>query len=68
LHCAGLALDTSYPGGGGKPRVYSHTHFDERGLAIWRWAGASRQPVAVIVTSGTATANLYPALLRRADR
>jgi 2-succinyl-5-enolpyruvyl-6-hydroxy-3-cyclohexene-1-carboxylate synthase len=32
--------------------------------AIWRWAGESqRQPVAVIVTSGTATANLYPALI-----
>ncbi|HCK0344563.1 TPA: 2-succinyl-5-enolpyruvyl-6-hydroxy-3-cyclohexene-1-carboxylate synthase, partial [Klebsiella variicola subsp. variicola] len=42
-----------------------HTHFDERGLGhlALGLAKASRQPVAVIVTSGTATANLYPALI-----
>lgn len=41
-----------------------HTHFDERGLGHGaRHGETSRQPVAVIVTSGTATANLYPALI-----
>lgn len=42
-----------------------HTHFDERGLGhlALGLAKASRQPVAVIVTSGTAAANLYPALI-----
>ncbi|PLN18907.1 2-succinyl-5-enolpyruvyl-6-hydroxy-3-cyclohexene-1-carboxylate synthase, partial [Klebsiella pneumoniae] len=42
-----------------------HTHFDERGLGhlALGLAKASRQPVAVIVTSETATANLYPALI-----
>ena len=42
-----------------------HTHFDERGLGhlALGLAKASQQPVAVIVTSGTAVANLYPALI-----
>ncbi|MEO3990998.1 2-succinyl-5-enolpyruvyl-6-hydroxy-3-cyclohexene-1-carboxylic-acid synthase [Pseudocitrobacter cyperus] len=42
-----------------------HTHFDERGLGhlALGLAKVSRQPVAVIVTSGTAVANLYPALI-----
>jgi len=42
-----------------------HTHFDERGLGhlALGLAKASREPVAVIVTSGTAVANLYPALI-----
>ncbi|EPL8477167.1 2-succinyl-5-enolpyruvyl-6-hydroxy-3-cyclohexene-1-carboxylic-acid synthase, partial [Pluralibacter gergoviae] len=42
-----------------------HTHFDERGLGhlALGLAKASGQPVAVIVTSGTAAANLYPALI-----
>ncbi|RJF56250.1 2-succinyl-5-enolpyruvyl-6-hydroxy-3-cyclohexene-1-carboxylic-acid synthase [Serratia inhibens] len=42
-----------------------HTHFDERGLGhlALGLAKASREPVAVIVTSGTAAANLYPALI-----
>ncbi len=42
-----------------------HTHFDERGLGhlALGLAKASRQPVAVIVTSGTAAANLYPAVI-----
>ncbi len=40
-----------------------HTHFDERGLGhlALGLAKATREPVAVIVTSGTAAANLYPA-------
>lgn len=41
-----------------------HTHFDERGLGFLALglAKASRQPVAVVVTSGTAVANLLPAV------
>lgn len=42
-----------------------HTHFDERGLGYLALglAKAAKEPVAVIVTSGTAVANLYPALI-----
>lgn len=42
-----------------------HTHFDERGLGhlALGLAKASGEPVAVIVTSGTAAANLYPSLI-----
>lgn len=45
--------------------LIQHTHFDERGLGhlALGLAKVSRQPVAVIVTSGTAVANLYPALI-----
>ena len=41
-----------------------HTHFDERGLGFLALgiAKASREPVAVVVTSGTAVANLLPAI------
>ncbi len=41
-----------------------HTHFDERGLGFLALglAKASAKPVAVIVTSGTAVANLLPAI------
>ncbi|WP_074012671.1 2-succinyl-5-enolpyruvyl-6-hydroxy-3-cyclohexene-1-carboxylic-acid synthase [Candidatus Sodalis sp. SoCistrobi] len=47
------------------PRLTRHSHFDERGLGhlALGLAKASGQPVAVIVTSGTAAANLYPALI-----
>ncbi|WP_286933826.1 2-succinyl-5-enolpyruvyl-6-hydroxy-3-cyclohexene-1-carboxylic-acid synthase [Leclercia sp. UBA5958] len=47
------------------PAFIHHTHFDERGLGhlALGLAKASREPVAVIVTSGTAVANLYPALI-----
>ncbi|MCS3431652.1 2-succinyl-5-enolpyruvyl-6-hydroxy-3-cyclohexene-1-carboxylic-acid synthase [Klebsiella sp. BIGb0407] len=42
-----------------------HSHFDERGLGhlALGLAKASREPVAIIVTSGTAVANLYPAVI-----
>ncbi|NGP65797.1 hypothetical protein G7B21_02085 [Klebsiella pneumoniae] len=65
LHRAGLALDTLNPGGGGKPRLYPSYPFRRTRLGhlALGLAKASRQPVAVIVTSGTATANLYPALI-----
>ncbi|BDY03000.1 2-succinyl-5-enolpyruvyl-6-hydroxy-3-cyclohexene-1-carboxylic-acid synthase [Ferrimonas sp. YFM] len=42
-----------------------HTHFDERGLAFMAMglAKSSRSPVALVTTSGTALANLYPAIV-----
>ena len=47
------------------PELTPHTHFDERGLGhlALGLAKASGEPVAVIVTSGTAVANLYPAVI-----
>lgn len=46
------------------PALTLHTHFDERGLGFLAlgMAKASQNPVAVIVTSGTAVANLLPAI------
>ncbi len=46
-----------------KARCY--THFDERGLGFFALgiAKSVQQPVAVIVTSGTAAAELYPAII-----
>lgn len=47
------------------PRAICHTHFDERGLGhlALGLAKVSPRPVAIIVTSGTAVANLYPAII-----
>ncbi|NAW67284.1 2-succinyl-5-enolpyruvyl-6-hydroxy-3-cyclohexene-1-carboxylic-acid synthase [Photobacterium halotolerans] len=47
------------------PALNLHSHFDERGLGFLAlgMAKASGQPVAVIVTSGTAVANLLPAVV-----
>lgn len=46
-------------------RAVCHTHFDERGLGFFALglAKATHSPVAIIVTSGTAAANLYPAII-----
>ncbi len=46
-------------------KLHCHTHFDERGLGhlYLGLAKASNEPVGVIVTSGTAVANLYPSLI-----
>ncbi|USE01362.1 2-succinyl-5-enolpyruvyl-6-hydroxy-3-cyclohexene-1-carboxylic-acid synthase [Vibrio sp. SCSIO 43133] len=46
------------------PELTVHTHFDERGLGFLALglAKSSQSPVAVIVTSGTAVANLLPAV------
>ncbi|SFN87720.1 2-succinyl-5-enolpyruvyl-6-hydroxy-3-cyclohexene-1-carboxylic-acid synthase [Xenorhabdus japonica] len=46
-------------------KLICHTHFDERGLGYLALglAKAGKEPVAVIVTSGTAVANLYPSLI-----
>ena len=45
--------------------LQKHIHFDERGLGFMALglAKASAEPVAVITTSGTAVANLYPAVI-----
>ncbi|HGJ5891613.1 MAG TPA: 2-succinyl-5-enolpyruvyl-6-hydroxy-3-cyclohexene-1-carboxylic-acid synthase [Arsenophonus apicola] len=46
-------------------KLICHTHYDERGLGYFALGLAKvvSKPVAVIVTSGTAVANLYPALI-----
>ncbi|MGQ0287071.1 2-succinyl-5-enolpyruvyl-6-hydroxy-3-cyclohexene-1-carboxylic-acid synthase [Pasteurellaceae bacterium 22721_9_1] len=46
-------------------KAHCHTHFDERGLGFFALglAKSTSSPVAVIVTSGTAAANLYPAII-----
>ncbi|HPC10479.1 MAG TPA: thiamine pyrophosphate-binding protein, partial [candidate division Zixibacteria bacterium] len=43
-------------------------HFDERGAAFCAlgYARATEKPAAVVVTSGTAAANLYPAVIEAA--
>lgn len=45
--------------------VICHTHFDERGLGFFALGlnKVEQTPVAIIVTSGTAVANLYPAII-----
>ncbi|MCL2917197.1 2-succinyl-5-enolpyruvyl-6-hydroxy-3-cyclohexene-1-carboxylic-acid synthase [Shewanella litorisediminis] len=46
-------------------KLTRHLHFDERGLGFLALglAKASKAPVAIITTSGTAVANLYPAIV-----
>ncbi|MDP0562418.1 MAG: 2-succinyl-5-enolpyruvyl-6-hydroxy-3-cyclohexene-1-carboxylic-acid synthase [Candidatus Endonucleobacter sp. (ex Gigantidas childressi)] len=45
--------------------LVKHIHFDERGLAFFALGLAKKscRPVVVITTSGTAVANLYPAII-----
>ncbi len=45
--------------------ITTHVHFDERGLGFFALglAKSSLSPVAIITTSGTAVANLYPAII-----
>lgn len=47
------------------PLAESHIHYDERGMAFHALgiAKGSKRPVALIVTSGTATGNLLPAIM-----
>ncbi|WP_368165262.1 2-succinyl-5-enolpyruvyl-6-hydroxy-3-cyclohexene-1-carboxylic-acid synthase [Aeromonas sp. R6-2] len=46
------------------PGLRTHLHFDERGLGFFALglAKGSARPVAIITTSGTAVANLWPAV------
>lgn len=46
-------------------KLILHPHFDERGLGFFALgiAKASETPVVIITTSGTAVANLYPAVI-----
>ena len=48
-----------------QPTIRRHIHFDERGLGFMALglAKSSNTPVAIITTSGTAVANLYPAIV-----
>lgn len=48
-----------------KDKLTLHSHFDERGLGFYALglAKSLKTPVAVIVTSGTAVANLLPAVV-----
>ncbi|WP_051326766.1 2-succinyl-5-enolpyruvyl-6-hydroxy-3-cyclohexene-1-carboxylic-acid synthase [Aliagarivorans taiwanensis] len=47
------------------PKANAHCHFDERGLGFFALGMAKTQQrcVALITTSGTAVANLYPAVI-----
>lgn len=47
------------------PLVQTHVHFDERGLAFFALGIAKKrkEPVAIIVTSGSAAANVHPAVM-----
>jgi 2-succinyl-5-enolpyruvyl-6-hydroxy-3-cyclohexene-1-carboxylate synthase len=47
------------------PLANTHIHFDERGLGFLALglSQASQKPVVIITTSGTAVANLYPAVV-----
>ncbi len=47
------------------PQAKSFIHYDERGLGFHAvgYAAAARKPAALITTSGTAVANLFPALI-----
>ncbi|WP_409440380.1 2-succinyl-5-enolpyruvyl-6-hydroxy-3-cyclohexene-1-carboxylic-acid synthase [Psychromonas sp. GE-S-Ul-11] len=46
-------------------KTIPHVHFDERGLGFFALGlcKASAKPVVIITTSGTAVANLYPAII-----
>ena len=47
------------------PRLTRHVHYDERGLGFMALglARATGEPVAIVTTSGTAVANLLPAMV-----
>jgi len=52
------------------PNAQSIVHFDERGLGFHAlgYTSAHRHPCAVITTSGTAVANLYPAIIEASKK
>jgi 2-succinyl-5-enolpyruvyl-6-hydroxy-3-cyclohexene-1-carboxylate synthase len=61
---APLALATA-----AHPRLETHVHHDERGLGFMALgiAKVTARPVAVLTTSGTAVANLYPAVIEASN-
>lgn len=64
-HCPGKRNSPLALGVAKHPRVTTIVHFDERGAAFHAlgYAKATKQPAAVIVTSGTALGNLMPAVM-----
>lgn len=54
---------------GDHPRAEHHLHFDERGMAYHALgvAKATGMPTAIVVTSGTAVANLLPAIIEASN-
>lgn len=50
-------------------RAQSLVHYDERGAAFYAlgYARATGEPVVIITTSGTAAANLYPAVIEASN-
>jgi 2-succinyl-5-enolpyruvyl-6-hydroxy-3-cyclohexene-1-carboxylate synthase len=48
-----------------EPRLEKFVHFDERGMAFhaYGYAKASKSPVAVLTTSGSAVGNIFPAVM-----
>jgi 2-succinyl-5-enolpyruvyl-6-hydroxy-3-cyclohexene-1-carboxylate synthase len=70
LHSLGVCYFCLSPGSRSVPLNLAATelphivHFDERGLGFHAlgYAKAKKAPVAIIVTSGTAVANLFPAI------
>jgi len=51
-------------------RAKSFVHYDERGLAFHAlgYAAATRQPVVIVTTSGSAVANLFPAVIEASKK
>lgn len=54
----------------GHPGVTTRVHFDERGLAFHAlgYTSGSGKPAAVIITSGTAVANCFPAVIEASKK
>lgn len=63
--CAPLALAVA-----NHPGARTFVHFDERAMAFHAlgYASATGKPVAVITTSGTAVANLFPAVIEASKK
>ena len=52
------------------PKAKSFIHFDERGLGFYAlgMTSATKQPCAIITTSGTAVANLFPSIIEASKK
>ncbi|MGE5196181.1 MAG: 2-succinyl-5-enolpyruvyl-6-hydroxy-3-cyclohexene-1-carboxylic-acid synthase [Anaerolineae bacterium] len=60
-----LSISAAEAANANPPEVETFVHFDERGLAYHAlgYAKSSQKPAVIIVTSGTAVANLLPAIM-----